>query len=367
MNEEQLINAVAQAMNSQYERQNQLFESYLKDREDAKQKGYSSAYIQNLDAMLTDLASAINAQRTAAEKVFKDIAGKTNPKDVDVKALTDAAKVRTEFMQIQRELDRLEKELQKERRKTVKNDAQIAWLEDQQNNLKKEQNDKIEAFRRVYGENTYAGQKMTTFIESGPRSASKQTISKALDVADAGNRQDREQLRAIKQQSDAMLAEAKTKLEVLNKGWQFLKGEIVKGYGMWSKYNAQAISDAKRLGMVNKDQAMGYMETLMEKSKDLSRNFGISAEQASKMQESFSKVTGKATILTTSQMEDIAASSRLMGEETVQSAIQVMDNIGTTSETTMGLIDKNYARALNTGLDVTKASEAFVVLTEYPK
>lgn len=171
---------------------------------------------------------------------------------------------------------------------------------------------------------------------------------------------DRLALREAEEANAKAMEVAQKRLSSFKAAWDSIKRQIRGGYEMWNMYNAQAISDAKRLGMVNKEQAMGYMETLMEKSKDLSRNFGISVEQASKMQETYSKVTGKATLLTTEQMEDIAASSKLMGEETVQSAIQAMDNIGTTSETTMGLLDKNYARALNTGLDVTKASEAFV-------
>ena len=129
---------------------------------------------------------------------------------------------------------------------------------------------------------------------------------------------------------------------------------------MWLKYNAQAISDAKRLGIISKEGAREYTEYLMESTKQLSRNFGMSAEQAMKMQETFSKVTGKASLLTQAQMEDIAASSKLMGEETVSSAIEMMDNMGSTSQQATELLDKNYARAVNSGLDTVKASEAFV-------
>lgn len=129
---------------------------------------------------------------------------------------------------------------------------------------------------------------------------------------------------------------------------------------LWTKFNAQAISDAKQLGLTSIESARAYTQVLMENSKELSRNFGMSAEQAMKMQEAYTKVTGRATILTKSQMEDIAASSRLMGEETVTNALGMMDNMGTTSQTAMELLDKNYARAVNSGVNTVKASEDFV-------
>lgn len=129
---------------------------------------------------------------------------------------------------------------------------------------------------------------------------------------------------------------------------------------LWTKFNAQAISDAKQLGLTSIESARAYTQVLMENSKELSRNFGMSAEQAMKMQEAYTKVTGRATILTKSQMEDIAASSRLMGEETVTNALGMMDNMGTTSQTAMELLDKNYGRAVNSGVNTVKASEDFV-------
>ena len=141
---------------------------------------------------------------------------------------------------------------------------------------------------------------------------------------------------------------------------RFAKDQIVKGGMMWLKFNEQAISDAKRLGMTSKNEAMAYTKALIDNAQQLSRNFGVSAEQAMKIQDSYAKVTGRATLLTTSQMEDITAASKLMGDETVQNAISIMDKMGTTSQATMELMDKNYLRAASSGLDTVKASEEFV-------
>lgn len=177
---------------------------------------------------------------------------------------------------------------------------------------------------------------------------------------------DREHLLNTRALERAQLA-YNTRLEESSKRWGVVKssimetiGQVMKGGNLWMKYNAQAISDAKRLGMTSKQEALGYMESLMENSKTLSRNFGMTAEQAMKMQDVYAKVTGRATLLTRSQMEDIAASSKLMGEETVQSAIQIMDTMGSTSQSTTEFLDRNFARAVNSGLDTVKASEEFV-------
>ena len=129
---------------------------------------------------------------------------------------------------------------------------------------------------------------------------------------------------------------------------------------LWLKFNEQAISDAKRLGMTSKAEAMDYTKNLIENAKELSRNFAMASDQAMKLQESYIKVTGRATMLSRSQMSDIAASSKIMGDETVQGAIKIMDSMGATSQTTVELLDKNYARAKNAGLDITKASEELV-------
>lgn len=259
---------------------------------------------------------------------------------------------------IKDELKEANKALDKEKRKSgsTRSQADIDKLTETIKGLEKAERDIKTAFGKAHGEET-------RFVKAAMQLFENKKYTKLTQDAleeTKNEKVDRLALREAEEANAKAMEVAQKRLSFFKTAWDSVKRQIRGGYDMWNMYNAQAISDAKRLGMVNKEQAMGYMETLMEKSKDLSRNFGISVEQASKMQETFSKVTGKATLLTSEQMEDIAASSKLMGEETVQSAIQAMDNIGTTSETTMGLLDKNYARALNTGLDVTKASEAFV-------
>lgn len=167
-------------------------------------------------------------------------------------------------------------------------------------------------------------------------------------------------LKKAEEENNEILAKRKERYAQIAQIASVIWDEIKEGASMWMKYNHQAMSDAKMLGITSKESARAYTVTMMENSNQLMRAFGMNQEQVAKMQETYSKVTGRATLLTQEQMKDIAASSQLMGEETVSSAIQMMNEMGTTSETATELLDKNFARAVNTGLNTVKASEEFV-------
>lgn len=136
-------------------------------------------------------------------------------------------------------------------------------------------------------------------------------------------------------------------------------GQVKQGGSYWLKYNEQAISDAKRLGMSLKS-AYAYQTAMMQTSKELARNFGMTADQAMKMQQSFFEATGKATLLSKSQMEDVAAASKILGTESVASAIKIMDNMGSTAGEAVELMDRTYQRAANSGFDSVQMSKKFV-------
>lgn len=142
--------------------------------------------------------------------------------------------------------------------------------------------------------------------------------------------------------------------------WHQIKG----GAEMWMKYNDQAVAVGRRMGMSYK-ATLGYQQSLMANSKDLIRNYGMTADQAMKMQESFQEATGKASFLTKSQLNDVAASSKLMGEETVNGAITAMDKLGGGTEQATEILDKTFARAQNAGLDTNKTAKDLVANLEY--
>jgi hypothetical protein len=138
------------------------------------------------------------------------------------------------------------------------------------------------------------------------------------------------------------------------------KMQLKEGADMWLRYNERAMADVKRLGILSKEGARQYMESLMADAKVLMRDFGMNADQAMKLQDMYTAATGRSMLLTREQMRDVAASSRLMGEETVMNAIRIMDSMGSTSERAMELLGLNYIRAANSGIDTTKASDTFV-------
>lgn len=333
----------------------------LKRKYDAAvEKGATDQYLATLVQQLNKLEMAQAKMTEATNSLGSALKNKVKKMGGHVSKDQERSFVETMGLlsAINDELKNANKALDKEEKKSgsKRSQADIDELVKKIKGLEEAERDIKAAFGKAHGAET-------RFVKAAMQLFENKKYTKLTQDAleeTKNEKVDRLALREAEEANAKAMEVAQKRLSSFKAAWDSIKRQIRGGYDMWNMYNAQAISDAKRLGMVNKEQAMGYMETLMEKSKDLSRNFGISVEQASKMQETYSKVTGKATLLTTEQMEDIAASSKLMGEETVQSAIQVMDNIGTTSETTMGLLDKNYARALNTGLDVTKASEAFV-------
>lgn len=156
------------------------------------------------------------------------------------------------------------------------------------------------------------------------------------------------------------LAKREQYLKYAKDGWKAIWDYTKKAGSYWIAYNHQAIQDAKKLGITTRESAQAYNEALMESSKTLSRNFGMSRDQVMKMQETFAQTTGKAAILTQEQMSDIAAASSLMGEQNVQAAISGMEQMGASSEQAMELMDRNYAKAVNNGLNIAKASETLV-------
>lgn len=169
-----------------------------------------------------------------------------------------------------------------------------------------------------------------------------------------------EQTEAIQEESNAALEAGIKKWEFIKKGVQAVWTEVKRGANAWLDYNEQAVSDAKKLGITTTEAVHAYGTAMMETSKSLIRDFGMTMEEAMKMQETFGQITSKAALLGKNQLEDVAAASSLMGKENIASAIQIMDTMGSTTDRAVELMDKNYARAKNSGLDTAKAAEAFV-------
>ena len=208
-----------------------------------------------------------------------------------------------------------------------------------------------------YGEGSYLTNEMDNF--SRDKEAQVKWMERQAELEEFCLEKEFDYNSAVRE-GNKILKDRQEQLKKLSDAWDTVKKFTLKAADYWKAYNHQAIADSKMLGITTRATAQAYNESLMESSKQLSRNFGMTRDEAMKLQNTFAQTTGKAALLTQEQMSDIAAASSLMGEQNVQSAISGMEQMGATSEQAMELMDRNYAKAVNNGLNVVKASETLV-------
>lgn len=361
-----VFNKQGKLIGSTFEKQEKLLQSFQEKYEKAVKEGATDEYINTLVAAISKLSSSIESQSRVTSDFLREMEEITGGRtDLDKKVLEDIMKFRVEHSRLELKIQELEKQKQSEWSKSGQpgkkaNRAEIQRINKEIDDVKNEKRRLIDNYKAENPQrNSYERKALNEFLGVKNAEKRKKYEESILKSEEA-------QLVNVENISKAE-ADSNRQLDIATQKWSIIKkfstevwGQLKSGGSLWLEYNAQAINDAKRLGMTSKEEAMGYMETLMENSKTLARNFGMTAEQAMKMQDAYVKVTGRAAMLTESQMEDIAAASKLIGEETVQSAIGIMDNMGSTSQSTMELLDKNFARAVNSGLDTVKASQEFV-------
>ena len=359
-----IIEELSKSINSHYDSQKRLLDRYQQEFDKAQEKGATKEYLAVLSGEISKLENSISKQNESAsafyEEMVKIAGGRT---DLDAKMLEDVMKYREILVTTQEQIAKLQESYNREQTKVDENNVNIsnpAELARIQKNIAIQQSKIDAAYKQLesnYGKGSFATIAADNF---GNDSDAQKKLLEEINEREEASLSNHQAIGKAMADNNKKLEEGTVRWNTIKAVGKEIWSQLKDGGNMWLKYNAQAISDAKRLGITSKEGAREYTEYLMESTKQLSRNFGMSAEQAMKMQETFSKVTGKASLLTQAQMEDIAASSKLMGEETVSSAIEMMDNMGSTSQQATELLDKNYARAVNSGLDTVKASEAFV-------
>ena len=355
--QEEFIESLVASTNSNYAYQKRMLDDLLAKLDKAERDGASKEVLGVISGEISKLENSISKQTEYASDFYEEMVNLAGGRrDLDDKMLKDVMVFRQTFVEMTEKI----KDLQESYRNEENGNNNPAELKRIQDEIKAKRAEYIKQYSQLksnYGINSYATKAANNFVRDDEAQAKVLENINAKEEASKVNNQAIG--KAIASNNEALENGAiiwGTIKKVSGEIWSQLKD----GGNMWLKFNAQAISDSKRLGFTTKESARGYTKYLMETSKELSRNFGITADQAMKMQEAFSRATGKASLLSKSQMEDIAASSKLMGEETVSSAIEMMDNMGSTSQQATELLDKNYARAVNSGLDTVRASEAFV-------
>lgn len=359
MPENTIIEELLRSVNKNFDRQLGSFESLIKKLEEAESNGSTKEYISLLSRELGVIENSVNAQKNMMGSVYGEVFKRANKRGegVDPNVVKDIYNFVKELAEKQNQINQLKEEYKTKGKYTREEKGEITKkIKNLEDEIKKSRDKKTSEYQTKYQKGS---------AELGALNASstnKKIKDSAKDVmtAQEGQKLNLRKIYSAELKNNIELKKTQEYWGIIKKSAEEVWNQVEKGANLWMKYNERAISDAKRLGITSKKEAIGYMETLMENSKTLARNFGMTAEQAMKMQDAYIKVTGRAAMLTESQMEDIAAASKLMGEESVQSAMNIMDKMGSTSQTTMELMDKNFVRAANSGLDTVKASEEFV-------
>lgn len=331
----------------------------------AEKENASVEWINKLNLDISTLSEAIQSQRDAAEKFYGDMVEISNGiTEFDEKTIKDILSPLVKYAEVinkRTELEKRKEQIEATRENGVLNSANQEELNKTEAQLRRI-NYQLAGFAQQLNSQRFSGYKRAMYEKIESSNDGIKSIEDAVSGRESSKESKIEATyRArLKAENEEELKRIRDMWNVLKSTWNRLSADAKKAGNMWLEFNAQAVSDAKRLGMTTKDEVMSYTESLIEKTQTLSRNFAMSRDEAMKMQDAYAKVTGRATLLTLEQMEDIAAASKLMGSETVQSAISMMDNMGTTSQTAMELLDSTYARARNAGVDIGKASETFV-------
>lgn len=126
----------------------------------------------------------------------------------------------------------------------------------------------------------------------------------------------------------------------------------------WIEMQDIAFKTSRTMAM-GRDQAMRYDRLLMQTTKDLARQYGLTAQQIADFQKDYATNTGRNIILTQRQTEEVAALSRITDEATAADLIDSFDKVGIGIARATANIGAMQERAKALGLNSTKAVKTF--------
>lgn len=350
----------SESVNSQMDRLVQLIEkrNAAKKFDSGISPDVVNMYNNEIEKIFKELSSLTDIVSDSKEKI-KELTKVTSDEEIDKELLEKFIEFQLTHQRLENEKKELEeRKLIEEKKGDEANKVEIERLGNRLDEIKKQQEDTEKTFKDAFGgEGGFSSILANNF--KGDRASQEKVSGTIRNVQEANIRNDR-QIADEERRQKELIEKGKEAFNIIKQVGNVIWKTVRDGVQMWMKFDDQAISTAKRLGMTTRSEAIGYTKNLIESSKDLARNFGLSAEQASKMRDAYIESTGRATLLSRSQMEDVAAASKLMSQETVQGAIKVMDSMGASSQEAVEVLDRTYARAKNTGLDTEKASKALV-------
>ena len=137
-----------------------------------------------------------------------------------------------------------------------------------------------------------------------------------------------------------------------------LWGIIKEGGNKWIEIDDKVSKVGRSIGLAT-NQIRGYQKNILANYGDMAAKLGMTTDEMVKFQESYTKNTGRAIILTNEQVSTLGAMSKLVGEVATNDMVKNMDDFGASTQTATSYLAINHARARTMGLDAQKASEAF--------
>ena len=143
---------------------------------------------------------------------------------------------------------------------------------------------------------------------------------------------------------------------VFQEGLNMAKGLVSSTIKATLSYHEQAYSFALQAGL-GLARANAYTTVLTARARDLGYQFGITAEQANKIEENLAKATGRAMVFTQQQAKGIIAMNRLVGEDNSQQFMEQMTrSMGGSYQAVEKAVARVYATAQTQGLHAANLS-----------
>lgn len=126
-------------------------------------------------------------------------------------------------------------------------------------------------------------------------------------------------------------------------------------YDTWMKYNQQAFTFGRQMGMSFKD-TQGYQKALMQQTRRLAFNYGLAQDALIKFQTQYAQTTKRNIQLTQDEHEVTSAMIKLMGEEGTNALISTMDEMGGSINTAFEQGAMTFERAKAMGLNAAEST-----------
>ena len=194
----------------------------------------------------------------------------------------------------------------------------------------------------------------------------KGLISTSEKLIENGNIND-DVLSSILEKSDGITASAKNTVEYLGKQtWQYKAiSQTLEGvekatkavWQNWKEIDDIASKHGRTLGLDHVGIA-AYRREMFKMYQDLAVQYGMTNKELVALQQGYTRATGKARLLTKQMTEDLAGTSKIIGQENVDAIAEAMDNLGGSATSAAGAMANISARARAQGLEATKAAKS---------